>query len=286
MTNSKQEVKTVLVLGSTGKTGRRIAQRLSQLGLTVRGGSRTGQPRFDWEDAATWTPALTGMDAVYISYYPDLAFPGASETIRLLAGRAVECGVRRLVLLSGRGEEGALRGEEAVRQAGVDWTIVRSSFFNQNFTESFLLEALLSGEVAFPAGPVGEPFIDAEDVAEVATAALTDSRHSGQIYEVTGPRLLSFSDAVTEIAQATGREIRYLQVSAEDYAAGMLAQGVPETFVTPLVELFTTILDGRNEQVCDGVQRALGRAPRDFSEFTRDAAAARAWNGMGSSTHA
>jgi uncharacterized protein YbjT (DUF2867 family) len=230
-----QTNKTTLILGGNGKTGRRVAERLTKRALPVRIGSRSGQPSFDWETSATWRPALQNVGAVYITYYSDLAFTGAAETVRSFTKLAVDNGVRRLVLLSGRGEAGALLGEQAVRESGVEWTIVRSSFFCQNFSESFLVEPILGGEVAFPAGAVKEPFIDVEDIADVAAAALAEDKHVGQvhvgqIYEVTGPRLMTFAEAVGEIAQATGREIRYVPISAKEYEDMMVEHGVPADF--------------------------------------------------------
>ena len=187
-------------------------------------------------------------------------------------------GVRRLVLLSGRGEDEAQRAEEVVQKSGVDWTIVRSSWFNQNFSENYLLDAVLSGEVVLPSGDIGEPFVDADDIADVAVAALTEDGHAGQVYEVTGPRLLTFAEVVAEIAAATGREIRYLQISPEAYVSALEAQGVPADFIWLVNYLFTTVLDGRNAQVKDGVQRALEREPRDFSEYARETAVTGVWD--------
>jgi len=214
---------------------------------------------------------------VYVTYYPDLAFPGAADKVRSFAKLAVKNGVRRLVLLSGRGEPGARLGEQAVQESGAEWTIVRASWFCQNFSEGYLVDGVLSGEVPFPAGNVAEPFIDADDIADIVAAALTEDRHVGKLYEVTGPRLLTFAEAVAEIAKATGREIRYAPVSADQYASALLEYGLPSDFVTPLVELFTAVLDGRNSRVMDGVQRALGRPARDFADFARDAAASGVW---------
>ena len=266
-----------LVLGGTGKTGRRIVQRLTACGLPVRVGSRSGEPPFDWEDRATWVPALQNVESAYIAYHPDLAVPGATATIRSFAELAVESGARRLVLLSGRGEEGAQLSEQAVQDSGADWTIVRASWFCQNFSESFMLEQVLSGEVALPAGNVAEPFVDAEDIADVAVAALTEGGHAGQLYEVTGPRLLNFAEAVGEIAEATGRDIRYVPVSLEQFTSMLAELQVPSDFVKLLTYLFTEVLDGRNDYLTDGVQRALGREPRDFADYARDAAATGVW---------
>jgi uncharacterized protein YbjT (DUF2867 family) len=174
-----------------------------------------------------------------------------------------------MVLLSGRGEEEAVRAEQAIQDSGGDWTILRSSWFAQNFGESFLLDAILSGEVVLPVGEVPEPFVDAEDIADAAVAALTDDRHISRIYEVTGPRLLTFRQAVEEIGKASGRAIRFQQVSPEQYAEALTQQGVPAGFVSLIMYLFTTVLDGRNAYVADGIERALNRQPNDFANYAR-----------------
>jgi uncharacterized protein YbjT (DUF2867 family) len=269
-----------LVLGGTGKTGRRVVQRLEARGIPVRLGTPSATPPFDWTDEATWPAALDGVGSVYVTYYPDLAVPGAAQAVGTFADLAVATGVRRLVLLSGRGEEGARRGEQALQQSGADWTIVRSAFMAQNFNESFFLEPLRAGEVAFPAGEdLAEPFIDADDIADVAVAALTQDGHVGQLYEVTGPRLLGWAQAVAEIAAAAGHPIRYLPVSLEDYAALLIENQVPADYVKMLTDVFTEVLDGRNAHLADGVQRALGRPPRDFADYARAAAATGVWSG-------
>jgi uncharacterized protein YbjT (DUF2867 family) len=278
-TETTQERKMMLVLGGTGKTGRRVAERLKARGLPTRVGSRSGEPPFDWEDEATWAPALRDVESVYVSYYPDLAVPGAVAAVRSFAQLAVESGVQRLVLLSGRGEEEAQSAERAVQKAGAEWTIVRCSWFSQNFSENYLLEPILGGEVVLPAGDIPEPFVDADDIADVAVAALTEAGHAGQIYELTGPRLLTFAEAIGEIAEATGRKIRYLPVSVEEYASMLAEQDVPAEFVWLLTYLFSEVLDGRNVYLTDGVQRALGREPKDFTVYAREAAATGIWDG-------
>ncbi len=275
--NNPSNSELILVLGGTGKTGRRIVQRLTKRGFETRIGSRTAQPPFDWQDRATWSPALQGASAVYISYQPDLAVPGAVEAVRSFAKLAISRGVQKLVLLSGRGEEEAQRAEQAIKDSGAVWTILRASWFSQNFSESFLLDAVLSGTVALPAGDVGEPFIDAEDIADVAVAALTENGHAGQVYEITGPRLLSFAQAVDEIARASGRPVSFEQVTPEQYSGVLGQHGVPKDVAALVMYLFTTVLDGRNAHVTDGVQRALGREPRDFTDYARDTVAAGAW---------
>jgi uncharacterized protein YbjT (DUF2867 family) len=268
----------ILVLGATGKTGRRVVERLQARGVPTRAGSRSAQPPFDWQHPDTWAPALQGAAAVYVTYFPDLAMPGAPEAVGKLARLAADAGVERLVLLSGRGEEEAQRSEEALKAAGIDWTILRSSWFNQNFSEGFLLEAVLEGVVALPVGGMREPFADADDIADIAVAALTEDGHVGQLYEITGPRLMTFADAVAEIAQATGRDVRFETVPMQGFADELARQGVSADEAWLVEYLFGEVLDGRNESVGDGVQRALGREPRDFSDYVRAAALTGAWN--------
>ncbi|BCH14199.1 NAD(P)H-binding protein [Mesorhizobium sp. L-2-11] len=270
--------KPILILGGTGKTGRRLADRLTAQGLPVRIGSRSGTPPFDWENDATWEPALDGIGAVYISYYPDLAVPGAAEAVGAFSRLAVERGVNRLVLLSGRGETEAQRAEEMLKASGADWTILRCAWFSQNFSESLLLDSLLAGEVALPVGTVGEPFVDADDIADAAVTVLTRQGHVGQLYELTGPRLLSFADAVAEIGNAAGRDIRFVRISHAEFTAAVAGYNLPAEFAWLLNELFTEVLDGRNEALTDGVERVLGRAPKDFSAYASETAATGIWS--------
>jgi uncharacterized protein YbjT (DUF2867 family) len=267
-----------LVLGATGKTGQRVVQRLSEKGHAVRKGSRQSDPPFDWDDQSKWDAVLDGVTAAYISYAPDLAIPGATDAVRAFVERAVKQRVRRLVLLSGRGEEEAQECELIIQRPDIEWTVVRCSWFSQNFSEGEFLEMVLAGEIALPAGEVGEPFVDADDIADVAVAALTEDGHAGQVYELTGPRLLTFAEAADEISQATGRAIQYIQIPHEAFAAGIAEAGLPEDIAWLLNYLFSTVLDGRNASLGDGVQKALGREPRDFADFCRAAATSGVWN--------
>lgn len=277
MNTENKNAETILVLGSTGKTGSRVAKRLQRSGYSVRMGSRKADIPFDWEDPKTWPAVLSDISGVYIAFQPDIAVPGADKTIEAFSKMAVEKGVGKLVLLSGRGEPEAEQCEKIVMAAGTDWTIVRASWFMQNFNEGQMLAPILAGHVALPVGDVGEPFVDADDIADVAVAALTEEGHSQQVYEVTGPALLSFREAVNEIAAATGRQIQYEQISIEEYAAVLEMYGVPREVVGLLTYLFTEVLDGRNENITNGVERALGRKPNDFKTFVNKAAAQGIW---------
>lgn len=277
MVNTTSTNKRILVIGATGKTGRRVLQRLNDRNVPALGVSFSSTPSFDWNNKATWEAVLNNISSVYISYYPDLAIPGAVDAVAQFSNLAVKKGVQKLVLLSGRGEAEAQHCEEVVMDAGVDWTMVRASWFCQNFSEGNFLEPILAGHVALPAGNVGEPFVDADDIADVAVAALTEEGHSRKVYEVTGTRLLPFSAAVAEIAKATGRDIKYEQVPVKAYADLLVEYQLPKDLIGLVTYLFTEVLDGRNESIADGVQQALGRKATDFSEYVKKTAATGVW---------
>jgi uncharacterized protein YbjT (DUF2867 family) len=271
------EKNITLVLGGTGKTGRRIAERLKQKGKVVRIGSRSAVPAFDWNNEKTWQAAIDGVSNIYISYTPDLAMPGAGDAISALVQQAKNAGARRLILLSGRGEDEAQACEAIVQNSGLDWTIVRASWFNQNFSEGAFIDMVSNGAITLPAGDTLEPFVDADDIADVAVAALTEDGHAGQVYEVTGPRLMTFADIAKALSQATGREINYTNVPHDDFIEGIRQSGAPQDVVWMLDYLFATVLDGRNAHVAYGVVKAIGRPAKDFADYARDAAASGCW---------
>ena len=271
------DTRPILVGGSSGKTGRRVASRLAERGVPVRAGSRHSIPFFDWQDPLTWESALGGTRAVYLTYAPDLAVPGAVDAVRTFVGLAASQGIEHIVLLSGRGEEEAQAAEAVVQACGIPWTILRCAWFAQNFSENYLVDDVLRGEVVLPVSDVAEPFVDAEDIADVAVATLTEPGHTGQLYELTGPRLLTFSEAVSEIAAASGRDITFSSIPADEYRAALEQGGVPPDLVWLLNYLFTTVLDGRNEWLAYGVQDALNRPPRDFRDYARRTADSGIW---------
>jgi uncharacterized protein YbjT (DUF2867 family) len=270
---------TFLITAGTGKTGRRIVQRLRDRGHDVRVGSRSADPPFDWDDDTTWTAALAGVDAAYLAYVPELALPGAADVVGGFAARAVAVGVTRLVLLAGRGEEAAERAEEAVRRSGAQLTIVRASFFDQNFDEGAFVDAVRAGQLVVNAGHVGEPFVDVEDLADVAVAALVDDRHVGAVYDVTGPRLLTFADVAAELSAVAGHPVRYQSATADETTSWLMAGGLPADDAAGVAAVFAKVLDGRNERLGDGVARALGRPGRDFTDYARRTAASGVWVG-------
>jgi uncharacterized protein YbjT (DUF2867 family) len=267
----------ILVVGATGKTGSRIVTLLESRGLRVRPGARKAAIPFDWDKPETWHGALEGVSSVYLSYFPDIAFPGAVEKVEAVSALAREAGVKRLVLLTGRGEYHAERAEEVVRQSGVPFTIIRAAWFAQNFSEGALFGPVMAGVLPMPGGDVREPIIDIDDIAEVAVAALTEDGHAGELYEVTGPRLMTFGEMAEELSAAIGRPVQYLPISFEDFHAE-LARANGEMIADVITDIARETLDGRNAQLTDGVQRALGRPPRDFTSFARKAARAGYWD--------
>jgi len=280
MQTAQNNKKNTLVLGGKGKTGSRIVAMLQEMEWPVAVGSRTGDRVFDWENSATWKDALEGIHTVYVAYYPDLAVPGAVDCIRVFTSIAIACGIQKIVLLSGRGEAEAQACENIIMASGIDWTIVRASWFFQNFSEGYLLEPIQAGHVALPVGDVPEPFIDAEDIAAVAVAAITGDGHHHQVYEVTGPRLLTFQEAIATISKETGRPIVYEQIPMEAYTAMLREYQVPEDFIWLITYLFTEVLDGRNAHLSHGVEAALGRPATDFTDYVKRTAARGVWSAV------
>lgn len=268
----------ILVIGGTGKTGRKVASKLIEAGHNVSIGSRSASPSFDWDNPETWTEAMQGMDKVYITFQPDLAVPGALEAIEELTKQAKRSDVKKLVLLSGKGEREAELCEQVVIHSGLDYTIVRASWFNQNFSESFFLEPILEGFVALPQADVKVPYVDTDDIAEVAVAALLNEEHNGKTYQLTGPKSLTFKEVIEEISEITRRDIAFTPIALPAYVNMMKQQGVPADFVWLIEYLFSEVLGNpSNSEITNDIENVLGRKPKDFSDYVKETAATGVW---------
>lgn len=273
------ESKKILILGGNGKTGRRVAQLLNSVnGVEVRLASRSTTPSFDWEKPETWLEAIKGIDTAYITFQPDLAIPTAPETICQFTELAAQNGVEKMVLLSGRGEKEAQVCEEIVKSTAQKWTIIRASWFNQNFSESIYLEPILAGFVSLPKAEILEPFTDADDIAAVVTEVLINDKHNGKTYELTGPRLLNFEQAIAEIVEITGREIVFQSLSLEQYIDMLHQYQVPKDEIWLVDYLFSEVLDGRNSTVTNDIEKVLGRKATDFTNYVLKTAQSGIWN--------
>ena len=279
--NDTMQHSPILIIGKNAKTGLRVDQRLQALGYTTRAVSRSTSPTFDWQDPDTWQAALEGIESAYVTFYPDLAIPTAEQAIRDFVALAKDAGLRHVVLLSGRGEAGAQRAEAVLEASGLDWNIVRANWFMQNFSEGFMIEGILNGELVLPAGQTVEPFIDVDDIADVAVAALTRPELRNRLFEVSGPRALNFEQCAAEISEAVGYPVSYTQVPIDDFIKVSRDQGVPEEVLWLMRELFTVVFDGRNSSPTSGVEDALGRPATDFSEYLQKVMATGAWDRSG-----
>lgn len=269
----------ILVIGGTGKTGRRVVEGLTQLGQNVTVGSRMGSPAFDWEDYSTFAPALKGMDRAYIVYYPDLAVPGAKEAIAALTEAALKEGLDKVVLLSGKGEAEAEACEQIVANSGLNYSLVRASWFNQNFSEGAFLDFVLAGQLALPMPEAEIPFVDVDDIADVVIKVLLEDAYNGETITVTGPKKQTFKQVVGILERAIGRKIRYVPISIEEFKAGMKAAGLPDSHVWLFGYLFEEVLGNPdNQAVSDDVQRVLGRTATSFEEYAQKTLATGVWN--------
>lgn len=269
----------ILVIGGTGKTGRRVAEKLIQLNQNVRIGSRNNNPSFDWNNTSTYAEALKGMDRAYITYYPDLAVPGAKEAINALTETALKSGLEKVVLLSGKGEKEAEACEEIVANSGLNYSLVRASWFNQNFSESFFLDPILAGHVALPMAAAEIPFVDADDIAEAAVKVMLDDSYNNKTITITGPRKLTFEEAIKEIAIQSDRVINFQAITLDDYIKSMKNAGLPNDYVWLLGYLFMEVLGNpENQNVSSDIEKVLGRKAVDFSEFAKKTAQTGIWN--------
>ncbi len=271
--------KNILVIGATGKTGRRVVEQLQKRGIEPRIGSRDATPSFDWNDKDTWVDSLKGIHNVYVTYYPDLAVPGAKETVESFTYLAIEMGVKKMVLLSGKGETEAEACEQMVINSGINYTIVRASWFNQNWSESFFLDPILAGQVALPMANTPIPFVDANDIAEVATEVLLNEDYNGKIIEVTGAELITFKDAVAIIAKASAKKIEFHEITLAQYVDGMKEMNVPEDFIWLIEYLFSHVLvNPKNQKTSKDIERVLGRKAKSFETYAKETAASGVWN--------
>ncbi len=270
----------ILIIGKNGKTGARVNQRLLDQGYTTQAVSRSTTPSFDWDNSHNWASILNGVKSAYVTYQPDLAVPQAEAAIKEFVRVSLDSGLQHIVLLSGRGEEGAERAEQILQNSGINWNIVRCSWFSQNFSENFMLEGILNGELVLPATNTIEPFVDADDIADVVVATLTRTEMHNKLYELTGPRALNFADCVDEISQALGRPLKYTALPIDNYINALQQQGVPEDMQWLIRELFTVVMDGRNSQVKNGVEQALGRPATDFKTYIQKTIESGVWNSL------
>lgn len=269
----------ILVIGGTGKTGRRVVSGLNQFGHNVRIGGRKSTPTFDWDDVSTYAEALKGIDRAYIVYYPDLAVPGAKDAIKALTEVALQEGLEKVVLLSGKGETEAEACEQIVANSGLNYTLVRASWFNQNFSEGAFLDFILAGHVALPMPKAEIPFVDADDIAEVVTKVLLDDSYNGKTITVTGPEKRTFREIVEVMEKGIGKEIQYQAISIEEFKQGMKQAGLPDSYVWLFGYLFQEVLGNPdNQMVSSDVEKVLGRKATSFEDYVEKTVKTGVWS--------
>ncbi|WP_298504418.1 NmrA family NAD(P)-binding protein [uncultured Maribacter sp.] len=272
------KTENIVVIGGTGKTGSRVAKNLKESGYNVRIVGNKTNPGLDWENQETYDAVLEGMDRAYIVYYPDLAVPGSKKAITILTKKAITAGLKKVVLLSGKGETEAEACEQIVANSGLDYTLVRASWFNQNFSEGAFIDFVLDGVVALPMPEARIPFVDANDIADVVSKVLVDDSYNGQTITVTGPEMRSFEEVVGIMADASNRHIQYVPISIEEFKDGMQKAGLPDSYVWLFGYLFKEVLGNPdNQEVSYDVEKVLGRKAIDFTEYAAKVAATGIW---------
>jgi uncharacterized protein YbjT (DUF2867 family) len=269
----------VLVLGATGKTGSRVADRLSERGVSVRTAARGGADiRFDWNNPATFGGALQGVTGVYlISPVMRVDFAGVVSDF---LDQAEQAGVENITYLSAYGVEHA-PAEVALRAVELDLesrrsfthSILRPAWFMQNFSETFLKP--VDDEIVVPGGTGAEAFVDVEDIASVAAATLAEPEwHAGRAYAPTGPESLTLDQAARIISAAAGRTIVYRDTDRAEWVEAMVRSGVPAAYGEVLRTVTETIASGRGARPNGDVLAATGAAPVRFADFAAKTAPA------------
>lgn len=264
----------ILVLGGTGTVGSRVTRRLRSAGRHVRVATRHTDLHFDWSIPDTWRSALRGVNTMYVLLPDNTSLPEP------FLAEAFATGVRRVVLHSDRAVD-IMRvahlqaAERQVRESGCEWTIVRSDWFNQNF-ETFFRRSILDGRLCVPVGSTRQGFVDADDIAAVTTEALTRDDHIGRVLPLTGPRALSFAEALDHIRDATGLAVRF-DGTADAYRASLRADGVPDAVIETLIQNFSSVAAQGDTQPTGVVEEILGRPGKDFRDYAREGAARGVW---------
>jgi uncharacterized protein YbjT (DUF2867 family) len=268
-----------LVLGGTGKTGTRVARRLTGLGLPVRTAARHGgDVRFDWDDPATHRNALEGADRVYL-IAPVMRTRFAPQVSTFL-DLAEAVGVRHVTYLSAYGvevapPEVALRAVELdlMGRTALTHSIVRPAWFMQNFSETFLMP--VDDAIVVPTGSGGEAFVDAGDIAAVAAATLAEPEgHAGAEYAPTGPDILTVSEAADIIGSVTGRPVRHVDTDRLAWVETVVSAGVPAEYGEMLQMLTETVASGHGSRPNDDIEKVIGAPPGNFTDFAKRTAAA------------
>jgi uncharacterized protein YbjT (DUF2867 family) len=263
---------TYVILGGTGKVGRRLTEILRRQGHDARPVSRSTPTRFDWQDESTWPAALAGATGVFV-VGPGSAHDWSPALARFLRAAAA-AGVAHAVLLSARGVEfhpsGAVAAaERALRSGPLAWTILRPTHFAQNFTEAMFAPA--NGRITAPVGDGAEPFVDVLDIAEVAAAVLTGRQYDGRVLALSGPGAITFADA----AAVLGPAVVFESETDDDHVARLRAVGTPEGYVEWRMAMLRGIRTGADAYLSDGVPEVLDRRATPFHEWAAREVASR-----------
>jgi len=268
----------VLVIGGTGKTGSAVVRGLRARGVMTSIASRTAngpdRVRFDWADPSSHAAALHEAEAIYL-VAPALVRDPSLWMVPFIE-RAIARGTRRFVLLSSSAIDEHAPGMGAVHAAlaarAPEWTVLRPSWFMQNFSDPqhALGRSIREERTIISATGDGRlGFIDAEDIAAVAVATLLEPANAALV--LTGPEALSYAEAAAILSRVIGEPVVHHALTSEAWQARMIAGGMPADYAALLGALEQAIADGAEDRVTDEVLRRTGRPPRSLEAFAREA---------------
>ncbi|MER5666947.1 SDR family oxidoreductase [Streptomyces mirabilis] len=276
----------IVVTGATGNVGRPLTQALAEAGEQVTAVSRHAATvpdgvrhvPADLAEPQGLTSALDGAKALFLLLSGDLHAPEARPTD--IIHLAAASGVRRVVLLSSQGvatrplgpSRIAMRAvEDALRESGLDWAVLRPGGFASNAL-AWADSVRTQGMVAAPFGDVGVPIVDPADIAEVAAACLLDDRHTGGVFELTGPEVITPRQQTEAVAAALGSPVRFHELTREEAKAAM-TQFVPPELADDTLDIIAAP-NPAELRISPDVERVLGRAPSPFNDWVARSIAA------------
>lgn len=275
----------LLVVGASGNVGRHVARFLVEAGQVVRAAGRDparlaevselegAEPvRFDFADAATWGPALEGVDRVFLMRPPDVT--DTTGVVQPVIERMRDAGVRHVTFLSLLGVNPAMphwRIERDLRASELTTTFLRAGFFAQNLDTAFRDGIRDHDRIRLPAGRGRTSFVDVRDIAAVAALSLREpERHRYRAYDLTGPRAVGYGEVASVLSAELGRAIVYEDISPLRYWREVRATGAAAQYavVVSVIQLTTRL--GLASKVTGEVQRLLGRPPIPLEQYIRD----------------
>lgn len=267
----------ILVTGATGTIGQALIKQLQTKNADFVAGVRNVEEakkklpsvsnfvEFDFSNSATYEGAVENIDSVFVLGPPIVL--NLEELVAPFLDFLKGKGINRVVYLSALGSENMklltfhTTLTQKIKDDGFDYTILKPSFFAQNFKNYEWENITERGVVYVPAGTGKAGFVDVNDIAAVAAAALTEDGHSGKTYEITGPEILGYQDAANLLSEVMGKQIVYPNPTPEEFGATLKQAGAPDFIASYMIDVYSMILNNHVNVLSNHVEEVTGKKP-------------------------